>query len=895
MQPPPPSTPNPLQRTSFPVPRPLGPSPSPRRTLPVPRSRPNSFLRLFVGALAVATSKTWVLDNQKQAGGGVGWLVLAYWLSRVLGEIKSVWEGRRRRAKSGDGSSRGRHVTSHIPASVNLAVQTVSFFLALQVLGPLRITVVGFASSLVTVLPISDLQSLGPLVPVSAASLYIIVEAGLSFGGASTLPIIVFAATTFLAELYPTTSPRPRGGDKDDIKRSHKIWTVVVSAASGTAMVLALFALGMIPTPLPVSSMPSQRIGSLITAALVRYIPFSFAGVSSPDAALRVRSAREQTIFMMAIPVLQFFALHPVPSSVDVLVLLPLSLFSIWAVTAPKAKADLQASWTFSNPTVSTARRSWSLMSLLPARWRPHLQTIINTPTSSRIFYFLLLNLAYMFVQMVYGVFTNSLGLISDAIHMLFDCLGLAVGLWASVAATWKPDGRYTFGYSRVETLSGFANGCFLILISVFIMFEAIQRVIDPPEMETHQLLLVSGIGLAINLWGMYATGGHHHHGHGHSHEHDHGHGHGHVHGHVAVNEKKVDHRHDDHEHSPHNPYNTHGASQAVDTPKKLQKRKSSSFLRGAGPMTPERTHSHDHSHDHDHGHKHDHGEHKHGQGHDHAHGNGNGHGHGHGHDHDDHGHDHSRHNHDHSDCHGHDHAHADSHAHSHHEGHRHDHGQDHDHAHHDHGDDYDHAHAHGHGHDHSPGHDHAHSHNMRGVFLHVLADTLGSVGVIISTILIRFTGWTGFDPIASLFIAALIMASVIPLVIDSGRILCLDVGEDKESEIRAALAELSSVDGLANYAAPRFWPRCEGEIVGSIHIHLAPSPSSFDPSRVSTPPNQSGRARPGDAIYANAEKVVARVERVLKRRIRGLTELVVQVEGSEERSFCTCMTGGGR
>lgn len=60
---------------------------------------------------------------------------------------------------------------------------------------------------------------------------------------------------------------------------------------------------------------------------------------------------------------------------------------------------------------------------------------------------------------------------------MLFDCLGLAVGLWASVAAMWKPDGRYTFGYSRVETLSGFANGCFLILISVFIIFEAIQRV----------------------------------------------------------------------------------------------------------------------------------------------------------------------------------------------------------------------------------------------------------------------------------------------------------------------------------------------------------------------------------------------------------------------------------
>ena len=110
-------------------------------------------------------------------------------------------------------------------------------------------------------------------------------------------------------------------------------------------------------------------------------------------------------------------------------------------------------------------------MGLLPATWRPHFQTILRTPTSSKIFYFLLLNLAYMAVQMAYGVITNSLGLISDgelvdvnqaepgAIHMLFDCLGLAVGLWASVAATWKPGGRYTYGYSRVETLSGFANG----------------------------------------------------------------------------------------------------------------------------------------------------------------------------------------------------------------------------------------------------------------------------------------------------------------------------------------------------------------------------------------------------------------------------------------------------
>ena len=63
-------------------------------------------------------------------------------------------------------------------------------------------------------------------------------------------------------------------------------------------------------------------------------------------------------------------------------------------------------------------------------------------------------------------------------------------------------------------------------------------------------------------------------------------------------------------------------------------------------------------------------------------------------------------------------------------------------------------------------------------------------MGVIISTLLIQFYGWTGFDPIASLFIAILIAASVIPLVIDSGEVLCLDVA-DRECTITHALEEV--------------------------------------------------------------------------------------------------------
>lgn len=93
---------------------------------------------------------------------------------------------------------------------------------------------------------------------------------------------------------------------------------------------------------------------------------------------------------------------------------------------------------------------------------RSYLKTILSNPESRKIFYFLLLNLCYMLVQMLYGVWTNSLGLISDgefykscyhrhlnhllAIHMAFDCMAIGVGLFASVMATWEPNERFTYG-----------------------------------------------------------------------------------------------------------------------------------------------------------------------------------------------------------------------------------------------------------------------------------------------------------------------------------------------------------------------------------------------------------------------------------------------------------------
>jgi len=155
-------------------------------------------------------------------------------------------------------------------------------------------------------------------------------------------------------------------------------------------------------------------------------------------------------------------------------------------------------------------------------------------------------------------------------------------------------------------------NGLFLLFIAFFIMSEAVERLIEPPEVKHERLFVVSVLGLLVNLVGIYAF--------------QHGHAHG-----------------------------------------------------GGG-----------------HGHSH-------GGGHGHSHGEPNGHGH------------------------------------------------------------------HGHSHDSSPS---ANSQIMKGVFLHILADTLGSVGVIVSAVLMQMFGWMIADPICSMFIAILIAISVLSLIRESVQVI---------------------------------------------------------------------------------------------------------------------------
>jgi solute carrier family 30 (zinc transporter), member 5/7 len=305
------------------------------------------------------------------------------------------------------------------------------------------------------------------------------------------------------------------------------------------------------------------------------------------------------------------------------------------------------------------------------------MKSILSNADSRKIFLFLMVNFGFMFVELVYGFWTNSLGLISDAFHMLFDCTALAIGLWAAVISKWDANRVYTYGFGRVEVLAGFINGVFLIFIALSIFIKSIQRMIEPQEIKTDRLLIVAVLGLLVNIVGIFAF-------------HD-----------FPIAE-----------------------------------------ILGCGKKKEEKTEEDGHKHDH--------------HGHDHGHG---------------HGHEH---------------------------------------------------HGHSHGHSHGGQEcDHHHSDNMVGIFLHIMADALGSVGVIISTILIQVFGWRISDPICSLILSVLIFSSTFSLLKSSIYTLLQRTPERFKKKLPKIEEKIRKLQGVVAINDFHCWPNTSSQLVASVHVLL--------------------------------------------------------------------------
>ncbi|NXL85831.1 ZNT7 protein, partial [Alectura lathami] len=175
------------------------------------------------------------------------------------------------------------------------------------------------------------------------------------------------------------------------------------------------------------------------------------------------------------------------------------------------------------------------------------------------------------------------------------------------------------------------------------------------------------------------------------------------------------------------------------------------------------------------------------------------------------------------------------------HGGHGHSHGSGHEHSHSLFNGGLSRGHAHGHGHTHGHGHSHGHAHDdchgdhslegvagsskqiLQGVFLHIVADTLGSIGVIVSAILMQNYGLMIADPICSMLIAILIGVSIVPLLKESIGILMQRTPPSLENALPRCYQRVQQLQGVSSLHDPHFWTLCTDVYIGTLKLVVAP------------------------------------------------------------------------
>ncbi|EPH0819995.1 CDF family iron/cobalt efflux transporter AitP [Pseudomonas aeruginosa] len=151
-----------------------------------------------------------------------------------------------------------------------------------------------------------------------------------------------------------------------------------------------------------------------------------------------------------------------------------------------------------------------------------------------------LLTACMMVAEIAGGWLFNSMALLADGWHMSSHALALGLAVLAYGAARrYANDPRFSFGTWKIEVLGSYTSALLLLLVAGLMLYQSVERLLDPSPIHYQQAMLVAALGLLVNLacaW--LLRDGHAHHGHGHSHHHHHHHDHDHDHDHHA-------HRHD--------------------------------------------------------------------------------------------------------------------------------------------------------------------------------------------------------------------------------------------------------------------------------------------------------------------------------------------------------------
>jgi cobalt-zinc-cadmium efflux system protein len=109
----------------------------------------------------------------------------------------------------------------------------------------------------------------------------------------------------------------------------------------------------------------------------------------------------------------------------------------------------------------------------------------------------------FLVAEVVGGILTGSLALLSDAAHMMTDTAGLAIALAAVRIGARPADNRRTFGYKRFEILAAAFNALLLFGVAAYILYEGVERFLDPSEIQSLPMLAIAVLGLVVNLIAM--------------------------------------------------------------------------------------------------------------------------------------------------------------------------------------------------------------------------------------------------------------------------------------------------------------------------------------------------------------------------------------------------------
>jgi cobalt-zinc-cadmium efflux system protein len=116
-----------------------------------------------------------------------------------------------------------------------------------------------------------------------------------------------------------------------------------------------------------------------------------------------------------------------------------------------------------------------------------------------RVLWAVLINLGLTAVQVVAGIVSGSLALIADALHNLSDAMALVIAFAARRIARRPSDEDMTFGYGRIEVVAALVNYTVLIVVALYLVYEALLRFADPPGVEGWIVVVVAGVALAID------------------------------------------------------------------------------------------------------------------------------------------------------------------------------------------------------------------------------------------------------------------------------------------------------------------------------------------------------------------------------------------------------------